>query len=161
MSPLKQLIIEALVIILILAGCFGSKVVTDYASRVFPLRMENIIAVFVTEETHTEGTSSHSSLEEKDMEAFLAALDQLQPIREDKPRERATEERRDIDYEVALCYSKESGLFRRTDIIHMYFRSDGRIIVDNAGYEYYDVHSEYYDEFLELLPKYAELCVNE
>ena len=161
MSPLKKLIIEALVIIIIVAGCFGSKMVNEYASRVFPLRTENIIAVFVTKDTHTEGTRSHSSLKEKDMETFLAAFNRLQPVREDKPRENTTEEHHDIDYEVALCYSKESSLFRRTDIIHMYFRSDGRIIVDNAGYEYYDEHSDYYKEFLELLPEYAEKCLAE
>lgn len=77
-----------------------------------------------------------------------------------KPRELATTERTDTDYLVVLIYGDDASLFYRNDHIYLYFQPDGRIVgaAANEGYEYYDEHSAYYQEFLALLPVYEEMC---
>lgn len=161
MSPKYKLIIEVLVIILLIAGCLGYQAITSYASRIFPVNLDEILCVFVDKDYHTEGERRYSSLEGQDLEDFITALNKLEPVRVEKMRERTTSERVNTDYSVTLWYNEKTSIFRRSDIVHLWFRPDGRIIVDNDGYEYYDEHSEYYQEFLSLLHEYEKLCLDE
>ena len=163
MSPLKKLIVELLVIILLIAGGVGYKTFSDSVNHIFPVNTDEIKYVFVSKQHYVSGSWSSSSLTGENKESFLAALDKLEPVRDVKPRELATTERTDTDYLVVLIYGDDASLFYRNDHIYLYFQPDGRIVgaAANEGYEYYDEHSAYYQEFLALLPEYEKLCVDE
>ena len=90
MSPKYKLIIEELVIILLIAGCLGYQAITSYASRIFPVNLDEILCVFVDKDYHTEGERRYSSLEGQDLEDFITALNKLEHVRVEKMRYRTT-----------------------------------------------------------------------
>ncbi len=160
MKQHKGKIICGLIIVLVIAGVWYRCAV----NTIFPLDEEDIVWVWVSEENPMYQSKSYSPLPDEVMKAELIALfNGLTLQKDDVPFVRHSQElaqRKDAQnvlYHLYLDYDGIRAKVMRSFRVDLYICEDGRIIVWNGGYEYYDVVDGDFDALL----AYLELCDKE
>ena len=156
MTKHKGKIICAFIVILVLAGIWYHR----EANTIFPLDEEAIIGVIVSEENDLYQSRGYSTMPEDMKEALIAYFNTLTLKKDDVPLLRHSQElgQQNVLYEVLLDYAGIRAEFMRSFRVDLYICADGRIIVWNGGYEYYDVVDGDYDALLSYLAICDQVC---
>ena len=156
MTKHKGKIICAFIVILVLAGIWYHR----EANTIFPLDEEAIIGVIVSEENDLYQSRGYSTMPADMQETLIAYFNTLTLKKDDVPLLRHSQElgQQNVLYEVLLDYAGIRAEFMRSFRVDLYICADGRIIVWNGGYEYYDVVDGDYDALLSYLAICDQVC---
>jgi len=133
------------------------------ANTIFPLDEEDIIGILVSEENDLYQTTSYQTLPGDMKDELIDCINALTIKKDDVPLVRHSQElgqqrnAKNVLYEVLLDYNGIRAEFMRSFRVDLYICADGRIIVWNGGYEYYDVVDGDYDALL----SYLAICEKE
>lgn len=153
-------IICGLMIVLIVAGVWYHRAV----NTIFPLDEDHIFCIFVSEKNDLYQSAAYDSLPEDMEDTLITLFNTLTLQKDDIPFVRHSQElgkrqeAQNVLYEVNVQYNEGlRGVFMRSSKIDLHICADGRIIVWNGGYEYYDL----IDGDLDALLTYLAICDKE
>ena len=156
MRQYRGKIICGLIVILVITGFLYHRA----ANTIFPLDEEDIIGILVSEEKDLYQSKAYQTLSGDMKDELIDYINALTIKKDDVPFVRHSQElgqRKDAQnvlYDVLVDFGGVRAEFMRSFRVDLYICADGRIIVWNGGYEYYDVVDGDYDVLL----SYLEIC---
>ena len=159
MKQYKGKIILGLIVILVITGFLYHRA----ANTIFPLDEEDIIGILVSEEKDLYQSKGYQTLPGDMKDELIDYINALTIKKDDVPLVRHSQElgqRKDAQnvlYDVLVDFGGVRAEFMRSFRVDLYICADGRIIVWNGGYEYYDVVDGDYDALL----SYLAICEKE
>lgn len=163
---MKKKIIICGVVGVLISLLLGYRAAYVKVNSLFPLDENDVFDVFVAEEVFYPGSEQLlDGLRGEKATIIIEALNQLELLKEDRELVRHSLElsEANILYKVYINFdhtkNKLRYRLRREGGCTLYILENNRIIAFYGGYEYYDVTSEHYDDFLTLLDEYKDYCL--
>ena len=160
MRQYRGKIICGLIVILVITGLLYHRA----ANTIFPLDEEDIIGILVSEENDLYQSTSYQTLPGDMKDELIDCINALTIKKDDVPFVRHSQElgqRKDTQnvlYDVLVDFGGVRAEFMCSFRVDLYICADGRIIVWNGGYEYYDVVDGDYDALLSYLAICDQVC---
>ena len=160
----KKIIIGGVATVLLILLFFGYRLAYVKVNTLFPLDENEVLDVFVEEDV-SSSLSALRGLRGEQAVTIIEALNQLELVKEERELVRYSLElgEANVLYEVHIIFDHTKNKLRyhlrREGGCTLYILENNRIIAFYGGYEYYDVISENYDDFLTLLNEYKNYCL--
>ena len=162
----KKIIIGGVIVAVLISLLFSYRAAYVKINTLFPLDENDVFDVCVEKNvSHPVSVRLLDCLRGEKAVTIIEALNQLEPLKEDRELVRYSLElsEENILYEVHINFDHTKNKLRyhlrREGGCTLYILENKRIIAFYGGYEYYDIASEHYDDFLTLLDEYKDYCL--